>query len=322
MEANTPRLETAGLTGRERALRALAFETPDRPPLAVSFQGEDGRGSWLAEWPARAGADVIEIPWPAAWPELPLLPEEALTAPAAACAALLEGDWPDPMELALYARLRRAAAAYPDRAHFQRVPGLYRQIAATLGWDLFLAAVAEDAGVVGALLERAVTLAATFAGEALRHGADALVLVEDLPGRDAPERTEEALERWVLPFDRLLLEGPAQAAAPIVAWCPAAHGASWGKLAALGARLLGPLPVTGDALARLREQWPARVGVYGARETGPVLARGRADAIRRHVDDVVAAAGPGLILAAPDLPPRTPMGGLEAFLAAARESRY
>jgi hypothetical protein len=315
--------EEGGTTGRERVLRALAFEAPDRPPLQLSFRsGEPGAGlSWLADWPARAGADVIELHCPAAWPRLPV-PAEDLD-PAAACAALLEGDWPDPLDPALYAPLRRTAASYPDRALFQRLPGLHQQIADGIGWEVFLAAVAADPGVVGALLERAVTLSATLAGEALRHGADALILVEELPAGEVSGRRAEILERWVFPFDRLLLEGPSHAGAAIVAWCPGATGTLWERFIALGVRLLGPLPVSDGALAHLRGRWPRPVGIYGARETGPILARGPAEAIRRHVMEVAAAAGStsGLILAAPDLPARTPMGSLEAFLAAVRECR-
>jgi uroporphyrinogen-III decarboxylase len=267
---------------------------------------------------------VIEIPCPAAWPELPIAPEDASVAPAAACAALLEGDWPDPLDPALYGGLRRAAATYPDRALFQRLPGLHQQIASGIGWEVFLAAVAEDPDVVGALLERAVTLSATVAGEALRHGADALVMVEELPPGEVTGSTAEILERWVFPFDRLLLEGPSRAGAAIVAWCPGASGTLWERFIALGARLLGPLPLSGGTLSHFRARWPRRVGIYGARETGPILARGQAEAIRRHVADVAAAAGAdaGLILAAPDLSPRTPMGGLESFIAAVRECRY
>jgi hypothetical protein len=319
METNVPRPETAEMSGRERTRRTLAFQTPDRPPLQLSFQGHGPGGSWLSEWPARAGADVLEIPCPAAWPKLPFSPEEAMAAPAAACAALLDGDWPDPVDPSLYARLRRAAATYPDRALFQRVPGLHRQIDNALGWDVFLAAASHDATVVWELLERAVTLAATVAGEALRYGAEALVLVEDLPLGGARKEEAEVLERWVFPFDRLLLEGPAAAGTPIVVWCPTAHGAIWARFVAMGARLLGPLPVVEGALACLREQWPGPVGIYGARETGPVLTRSDTEAIRRHVAEMVRIAGPGLILAAPELPPRTPMGSLKTFLAAVRE---
>lgn len=322
MEVEAPRSEATGIDGRERARRALALETPDRPPLTVSFQVRSGGpgGSWLSEWPARAGADILEIPCPAAWPGLTLSPEEIAADPVAACAALLDGEWPDPLDPALYDSLRRTAASYPDRALFQRVPGLYRQIDAALGWDPFLAAVSGDAALVGELMARAVTLVATVAGEALRHGAQTLVLVEELPTGEARRATAEGLERWVFPLDGLLLEGPAASGAPIVAWCPSATGTCWARFVAMGARALGPLPLSDGAISRLREQWHAPVGVYGARETGPLLAKGEPEAIRRHVAEAIARAGPGLILAAPDLPPRTPMGSLETFLAAVRES--
>jgi hypothetical protein len=323
MEIEVPRAQASGMGGRERARQALAFETPDRPPFQLSFRaGPEGGGQWLADWPARAGADVIEVPWPAAWPRLPLSAEEARVAPDVACAALLADAWPDPLDPALYTGLRRAADRYPDRALFQRIPGLYDQVSAGLGWDVLLATWDRDAALVGALMERAVTLAATFAGEALRHGADALVLGESLQDAGNEPQMGEILERWVLPFDRLLLEGPAHSGAAIVAWCPGADELLWDRFVAMGARLIGPLSLAASSLARLRDRLPAPVGLYGSRETGPILGRGQPEAIRRHVREIVAAAGPGLILAAPDLPPRTPMGALEAFLDAARECRY
>jgi Uroporphyrinogen decarboxylase (URO-D) len=314
-----------GMTGRERARRALALQRADRPPFHLSFAAAGGElPPWAREWPIRAGVDVIEVRPDVSWPRLPLAPAAARAEPDRACEALLEQPWPDPAEPSLYRSLDRLARAHPDRALFYQVPGLFRMLEGSLGFETFLAAVERAPDVAGELMERLVSLAARIAGEACTRAVLAVLLIEELAGPEGPRAGLEQLDRWIFPFDRLLVEGPAHDNVSIIAWCPGATEALWRRFASIGARLAGPLPAEPAALAAFRNCWSERLGIYGALDSGGVIASGTPEQIRGHVKEVFAAAGPegGLIFSAADLPPQTPMGNLEALIDAIQDCRY
>jgi hypothetical protein len=314
------------MTGRERVRRALAFEEVDRPPFHLSFGGGGERDlpPWARDWPIRAGVDVIEVHPDVPWPRLPMPAGTARAAPERACEVILQEAWPDPADAGLYRSLNRLARTHPDRGLFYHLPGLFHVLEGTLGFETFLAAIERAPAVAGELMERIVAIAAEIAGEACGRGALALVLIEDLSGAAGPNADLEQLDRWIFPFDRLLVERPVHDGVPVVAWCPGATDALWGRFVSLGARLAGPLPGEREALAAFRSGWADRLGVYGGLDSTGVIARGTPEEIRRHVREMFAAAGPGsgLVFSAPDLPPQTPMGNLEALIDAIRDCRY
>jgi hypothetical protein len=283
--------------------------------LSVGIPKDHAAAAPFREWLLRAGVDILDFPDPASWPRRPRAEEDPAADPIAACTLLLDELWPDPLEPSLYADLKRTAHRYPDRALYQRIPGLYQQIQEALGWDRFRGAAESDPGAVWPLLERWVTRGATLAGEAVARGAAALILVEEMGGRERSPAEWELLDRWVFTFDRMLLEGPAGGGVPIIAWCPGGREAHWRRFLALGASALGPV--------RLGDLSPQGMGAfYGLAETPALLAHGPPEAIRRHVEEAARAAGPEahLILAVPEVPPRTPLGNLEGLIAAIRDT--
>jgi uroporphyrinogen-III decarboxylase len=313
------------MTGRERTRRALALQRADRTPFHVSFAAAEGElPPWAREWPIRAGVDVIEVRPEVSWPRLPMAPAAARAAPDRACEELLEQPWPDSTEPGLYRSLDRLARAHPDRALFYRVPGLFQLLEGCLGFETFLATVERAPTLAGELMERLVALAASIATEGCVRGALVVLLVEELAGAGGPRAGLEQLDRWIFPFDRLLVEGAPRDSVSVIAWCPAATDPLWRRFASIGARLAGPLRPEPDALAAFRDNWRERLGIYGALDSGGVIAHGTPEAIRVHVQESFAAAGPegGLIFSAADLPPHTPMGNLEALIEAIQDCRY
>jgi hypothetical protein len=315
-----------GMTGRERARHALAREPVDRPPFHLSFgaAGDKGLPPWARDWPIRAGVDVIEVRTDMTWPRLSLSPTAARAAPEKACEALLREAWPDPADAGLYRSLDRLGRTHPDRAFFYHVPGLFQMLELTLGFATFLAAVERAPATSGELMERFVSVAASIAGEACGRGALALILTEELMGTTTPRADLEQLDRWVFPFDRLLLEAPVREDIPVVAWCPRATALLWQRFTALGARLAAPVPGEREALGAFRTDGPARLGIYGALDSAGVIAHGSPEQIRCHVREMFEAADRegGLIFSASELPPQTPMGNLEALIDAIQDCRY
>ncbi|MGA4669812.1 uroporphyrinogen decarboxylase [Propionibacteriaceae bacterium Y1923] len=208
--ANNPQPTTAGLSGRERFLRAARGEQVDRPPVGawVHF------GTALAD-PELTTAAHLSFLRAHDWDYLKVMHDYRVPSPdQGTLAARLEAFATLGTEQAGFARQRRVLTelrgSVPDKALVETLFSPFQTIIRSLGQDV-VPLLQADPGLADVVIGRVAYLLADYASGLVGLGVDALFLALTGASSDWTSFgiTAEQHRRWIAPHDITVLQAAA-----------------------------------------------------------------------------------------------------------------
>ena len=325
------------MTGRDRVMRALAFEEPDRVPRFFGFWPEFidawrqakgvGPEADISRW---CGSDMLvvaadETVWPTAagvveqhgttrvertgWGALVRARDDAKFT------AMLEAAVPrrvdpdtlcfdDPLLDARYEQAAQAAALHRDElAVFCKTGGPYLRAAYMRGQEQFLMDVAEDPGWVKAFVGRVTDHIAAVGVESIRRfGLEdtGIGIYDDACTIHAPIMGPKAYEQLFYPSLCKMVDAyRAAGARRIFHHCDGQVSDLLAMWVSAGIDAVNPLEArTGLDPMEVKQRYGGRLAVIGGLDNCCILPNGDRDEIRAHVLHLIEAArGGGMVIA-------------------------
>jgi len=313
------------LSAKENLLRAIYYEGPEYVPYAAEgvCRLVDHRG----RKPPREGVDE----WGVTWSPLPEgyvvgenEPSESYPSahPASSCAELLEMEFPDPTDPALFEGLLDGIDPSKVLVIGQHSAGILERFSTLLGVSTAMLALLAEPEASAKVLQRIADYHVGIARGYLAAGAEAGFIADDYAGQDGPFLRPSLWQRMILPELKRVMAVYRDAGAPVFFHTCGRAEAFIPDLLAAGVTVFN-LQSSACDLPALKARFGHRIAFYGGVPSGLML-EGTPEGVQQAVRIAIATLGQdgGLILA-PDQPLAFPPENETALYEAARRyGRY
>ena len=350
----------AEMTSRERVLKAMRRETPDRPPLHLSLTPHlrDIYRERVGDVPLmdHFGIDVEHVgaKAPPERPDVSRYYEDRELKPGTTFDSW--GVAKEPGSLLHFTHRVSPMAGRPaselkdfplyDRAHAGCAEGLQERVEAVhargraacgsvghtyetawqiRGIDDFLVDMATDPDPIEEFVERIAAQNVVLAREFARAGVDVMVYGDDVATQNALMFSPELWRRFFKDRLRRQIRAAKEENPDVLAWYHSDGNieAIIPELIEVGLDILNPVQPECMDLKGIKERFGDKLAFWGCIGTQSVMPFGTADDVRRTVRETVDLMGPGILVAPTHvLEPDVPWENVEALVEATREYRY
>lgn len=320
------------MTSKERVLRAINFEAPDRVPFNFwmdrrkmeELDAHYGPPFRLTHF----GADVVEHVMP--------IPYRCATYEERSGTMWITkdafDDWndalrlpmPEPSDEAIYAGLKETLRAYPDHAVLADLPNVLTVVEMMMPQERFYIDMLQYTEQVTAFFHRLSDIMAAVADRVCAMDITALYVMDDIAYNNGLLMSPDHHRRIVLPHWKKVIDVAHAHGKPVFFHTDGKVDALWELFAeGLGVRMLNPLQPDLQSLEQYKKDYHGRMGVYGGLDTGKIHAMSPSQ-VRAHVFELFEQAGKGggLIMSSHDIDYTVPDETLEAMVAAIKECTY
>jgi uroporphyrinogen decarboxylase len=316
---------------RERVLRAISFEKPDRVPF--NFWMDRRRMSELEErYGAQMrirhyGADILESYVPLAWPAGQF--EQKAGTPW--LVKPLIDDWrkakdiplPDPNVDGLYDYLRNDLKENPDVAVILDLPNVLTYIETMLSQEQLYVDMMDYEEEIQAFFHRMSDIMQRAAEVICKMDITALYVMDDIGCNKGLIISPAMWKRCILPHWRKPIEVAHAHGKPVFFHTDGNVQLLWEEFAKLGVRMLNPLQPDIQPIPEFKKQYFGRIGIYGGLPTDKIHTMTLKE-IEIMVQDLFEKAGQGggLVMSTHDIDITVTDEQLDAFTGAICNCTY
>ena len=312
------------MTSRERVLKTLYFEEPDRVPfnfwmdrrLMAEYEREYGEG-----WRVKVfDADVVETFLSLAFPSSPMVEESGtmwITDPMLKSLDDIDSlVMPDPTDDVVLSLVEADIEVYPDRAIFVDTPGVMGIVHSMREYQNILMDVYDSPDQLKKLFDRISDVVAEAVTRVCELDITAIYLMDDLSCRQGLFMSLPMLEEFIFPYNQKMIDAAKKAGVPVLMHCCGKSTDAIDSFVEQGVCALNPLQPHLHDLKAFKAKYHGKLAAYGALDNTYIIPDGTPDEVRAHVRETfeTLGRGGGLIFSTHDIPIYTPRENIEAML--------
>lgn len=286
------------LSGKERTLRAIRHEEPDRIPLDLWMFRDDMRERVREGWGSVAafeeelGIDVFMAITPPPNRHNPEFSEGGMNLDLE---AVSNADFRDPDDPEIYAEVRELVATRgADKCILAHTWGVLEGVYSFLGVERTLLEFGLASDAMGELLEKVAVWSTRVAENVVELGIDVLHLSGDVGENGRMILSPKSWRERIAPLDARILEPGRARGLPLSMHSCGFFRPILDDLVAMGIDVLHPLQQSaGFDLADVKERWGDRLTIRGGLEIRHYLPRAPEAELVEHVKQNVLTCKPG-----------------------------
>lgn len=320
------------MNSKERVLKTINFEKPDRVPFnfwmdrRLMAQYEEKHGP---DWRVRHyDADVVETFFALYFPTGKFVEQTGtswLVEPL--IKDMKDADsivMPDPTQDSVYDLIKQDLDKFSDRAVIADTMGVMTIMHGIRGYDNLFTDVYDYPNKVKSLFARITDVMVEACDRACSMGITALYVLDDIGSSNGLLMSLDMVQEFVFNFNQRQIEVAKKHGVPVFRHSCGKVTEAIPSFIKMGITAINPLQTHLHDIDGFRAQYGNALTVYGALDNTHIIPHGTVQDVRDHVKHIFNALGKdgGLIFSTHDIPINTPPENIEAMVETIKECTY